>query len=84
MFAILLSVTALAVAFFFAIPRVVRDGRRGEGRWGIQRAEVACPECATSLPPRRVPRNLHQALWGGWICHACRCAVDKWGKVARS
>ncbi len=42
--------------------------------------EVDCPKCGFSLPRKRKPSSIHQALWGGWTCSNCHAAVDKWGK----
>jgi hypothetical protein len=40
----------------------------------------ACPKCGTALPAVRAPKNLRQALWGGWTCATCGLELDKWGR----
>ncbi|MFT3712363.1 MAG: hypothetical protein QM817_32350 [Archangium sp.] len=41
----------------------------------------ACPKCGAGLPQIRAPKNLRQALWGGWTCINCNTELDKWGRV---
>jgi hypothetical protein len=50
-----------------------------KGKWGINRNIVFCPDCGRQMPRFRIPRSLHQGLWGGWTCGACGCEIDKWG-----
>lgn len=40
----------------------------------------ACPRCRAALPAVRAPKNLRQALWGGWTCAGCGIELDKWGR----
>lgn len=40
----------------------------------------ACPSCGAALPAVRAPKNLRQALWGGWTCAKCGVELDKWGR----
>ena len=42
---------------------------------------VDCPKCGQRMPTFRVPRSLHQLMWGGWTCPNCGCEMDKWGKT---
>ena len=44
---------------------------------------TACPECKMVMPRVRIPINLHQLLWGGWICPNCGCKMDRKGKMLR-
>jgi hypothetical protein len=60
---------------------VVRDTVRRRGRWGINLNPVRCPACGEPAPAVRVPRNRHQALWGGHTCGACGQEYDKWGQA---
>jgi hypothetical protein len=59
---------------------MIRDTRRGYGRWGINSAAIYCPRCDTPAPVVRVPANLRQMIWGGATCAECGCEYDKWGK----
>jgi hypothetical protein len=43
----------------------------------------ACPKCGTPLPSVRAPKNLRQALWGGWTCSNCQTELDKWGREVK-
>jgi len=61
------------------IARVYRDTQRREGRWGINTSPVTCPRCHAMAPQVRAPKNVRQALWGGWTC-TCGCELDKWGR----
>lgn len=62
---------------------VIRDTRRRSGRWGINRATIACPRCGGTAGPLRMPKSGAQALWGGRTCQACGCHMDKWGVEIR-
>ena len=46
------------------------------GRMGINTKTVHCPECGLKAPMVRKPRNLKQALWGGWTCAECGCDFE--------
>jgi hypothetical protein len=58
-------------------------GWQRKDKWGINLEAVACPFCGTPLPLKRLPRNLRQALWGGWTCARCGNEVDKHGHPVR-
>jgi hypothetical protein len=60
---------------------VVRDTVRQSGRWGINLAKVACPECGAPAPLARMPDSSDQAMWGGHTCSQCGTRYDKWGKA---
>ena len=51
---------------------------------GVNLKEVKCPECGTVQPKVRRPKNLRQAMWGGWTCPTCGCEMDKWGNKIES
>ncbi len=51
---------------------------RRKGKFGINFEKVTCFSCGTVAPAVRRPRNLRQALWGGWTCD-CGIELDKWG-----
>jgi hypothetical protein len=59
---------------------VIRDTRRGYGRWGVNTAPIRCPRCDEPAPTVRAPANWRQMLWGGATCRECGCEYDKWGK----
>lgn len=59
---------------------VIRDTRRGRGRWGINLKGAICSQCNTPAPTVRVPQNASQWLWGGWTCKHCGLELDKWGQ----
>jgi hypothetical protein len=59
---------------------IIRDTARKSGRWGINTKQVYCPECDEPAPVVRIPKNLHQMLWGGCTCEECGLEYDKWGK----
>ena len=57
-------------------------GTKEKGKWGVNLTPpTACPACAAPLPMTRIPKNLRQALWGGWTCSGCGKELDKWGRV---
>lgn len=60
---------------------MIRDSIRRRGKWGInfRMADTRCPQCGEPMPVVRVPKNVEQALWGGWTCE-CGCEVNKWGR----
>lgn len=71
-------VVPLAVVLI-VVALVVGTVRRN--RLGINlSANNACPRCATPVPMIRTPKNLRQALWGGWTCTQCGCELDKWAR----
>jgi hypothetical protein len=58
------------------------SGTANKGDWGLNlKPPTACPVCSAPLPMARVPKNLRQALWGGWTCSGCGKELDKWGRV---
>lgn len=52
-----------------------------EGKWGINKNPVHCPNCQTPAPTTRLPANRRQLLWGGWTCAKCGVEFDKYGKA---
>jgi len=81
---ILIIVIAIIVLIFlagfsFIGYLVIRDSIRHSGKWGISNKVIECPECGTTMPRIRSPKNIRQALWGGWTCQKCNCEIDKWG-----
>jgi hypothetical protein len=74
----LLVVPVLAVLGLVALIR----GTSQRTKMGINlNPPSACPKCGAGLPTVRVPKNLRQALWGGWTCVNCNTELDKWGRV---
>ena len=47
---------------------------------GVNLKEVNCPKCGKAQPKVRKPKNLKQAMWGGYTCENCGCEMDKYGK----
>lgn len=47
---------------------------------GINLKKVNCPDCGDEQPVFRIPEDVYQFLWGGWICKNCGCKMDKYGK----
>jgi hypothetical protein len=41
--------------------------------------ERRCPDCQAILPKLGL-KNMRSVLWGGWICPACRCQIDRKGR----
>ena len=41
---------------------------------------VHCPKCEERMPAMRLPKDLHQLMWGGWTCPKCDTRMDKWGQ----
>jgi len=48
-------------------------------KWGINLKEVHCPNCDEKMPALRIPKDIHQLMWGGWTCPNCGCKMDKFG-----
>jgi hypothetical protein len=66
---------------FVVIVVVLVLGTARRSRMGINlSADNACPRCGAPVPMVRTPKNLRQALWGGWTCAACGCEMDKWAR----
>lgn len=51
-----------------------------ENKIGLNLEAVRCPECDELMPKIKVPENIQQLMWGGWVCPKCGCRMDKWGK----
>ena len=72
--------SALFLAVFgLGLGLVIRDTRRGEGRWGVNLQEVDCPGCGATGAEWRMPASGREALWGGNTCRKCDISYDKWG-----
>lgn len=39
-----------------------------------------CAQCGTTLPSIRRPKNMRQALWGGWTCPNCGTETNAHGE----
>jgi DNA-directed RNA polymerase subunit RPC12/RpoP len=48
-------------------------------KWDINLDKVLCPECGSRQPALRIPKNVKQLMWGGWVCEKCSCKMDKHG-----
>lgn len=72
---ILIPVAIFLVLFLL----VVISTFRRKGRLGINLEKVTCFNCGTVAPLIRQPKNLRQAMWGGWTCE-CGTELDKWGR----
>lgn len=42
----------------------------------------SCPRCSAPLPRFRLPVDVRQALFGGWVCGSCGARVGRDGEVA--
>jgi hypothetical protein len=69
---VILSVGCVLVVF----------GTFRKNKWGINTAQLTCPNCGNTLGHVRVPKNMAQTLWGGATCNRCGVEVDKWGRPA--
>jgi hypothetical protein len=72
-----------ALATFAVFALTIVDTVRQEGRWGINFKGATCPQCHSAAPTMCVPKNVRQAMWGGWTCTRCQLEIDKWGKPIR-
>ena len=54
-------------------------------QWGINASRaIECPGCHQVHGQIRKPRNMRQALWGGFTCDHCGLEVDKWNRPVSS
>jgi hypothetical protein len=44
----------------------------------------SCPRCQALLPNIRWPRNVREALWGGWTCPKCKIEIGREGLAVDS
>jgi hypothetical protein len=77
---VLVICTLVFIPLLVGLFLVIRDTRRGYGRWGVNPRPLRCPRCDFEAPLVRTPANLRQMLWGGVTCEECGCEYDKWGK----
>lgn len=76
--AVVLVPTALGAWLLVTLIR----GTQHKTKMGINLSPPSgCPKCGEPLPALRAPKNLRQALWGGWTCRRCQTELDKWGRV---
>lgn len=59
---------------------MIKQSMDRRGRMGINVRREDCPRCGQKLPVVRRPKNLRQAMWGGWTCERCGVELDKWGR----
>lgn len=78
---IMMWLTILTIAVFLVGLVLVAHGTLVKNRWGMNLDSVVCPACGASEGFLRAPRSVKQALWGGWTCQKCGCAMDKWGRA---
>jgi hypothetical protein len=76
-----LVLLGLLVGVPLAVWALVKGTKR-KSRMGINLSPpTACPQCGTRLPQARIPKNVRQAMWGGWTCQSCGIELDKWGRL---
>jgi hypothetical protein len=73
-------IAMVAVSAVIVIAAYRGKGQIGAGsRWGLNlKRNQKCPSCTAAVPGVRMPKNLRQALWGGFTCSCCRVEYDKW------
>lgn len=71
--------TAVIVLMIFFIASGLIKFWPKTGKMGINLKKVNCPECGATASMVRKPKNLKQALWGGWTCDICGTEMDKYG-----
>lgn len=50
--------------------------------WAIvKQRKLQCPVCGTKAPIARAPKNIDQALRGGWTCSTCGADMDRNGHL---
>jgi hypothetical protein len=76
----LLAFVASMMAIALVTGILVIRGSIRKGRWGANLNPVNCPRCNQLMPTLRKPKSVSQAMWGGWTCEQCGCAMDKWGR----
>lgn len=59
---------------------LVTVGTFRKNRWGVNTAQLTCPNCGRLLNRVRTPKKISQALWGGATCDGCGLELDKWGR----
>jgi hypothetical protein len=75
-----LSVLVVVVSILALGLALVTLGSIRKSGWGINLSAVHCPRCNRLMPTVRKPKSVAQAMWGGWTCEQCGCAMDKWGR----
>jgi hypothetical protein len=76
---LVVRVTVVALLVLVGVVTVLY-GTSARNRWGVNFQSRHCPHCNTPAPRIRLPKSLHQFMWGGWTCRACGIEVDKWGR----
>lgn len=56
---------------------------KNKSPFGINLRTVYCPVCNTKQPIIRMPRNIHQLLFGGTTCLKCQSKLDKYGNIIK-
>ena len=71
-------VGGLAAGLFLSF-RLRRQFGNGAGRPpGSNRpGRTMCPACGAAFPAVHRPRNVRQAMWGGWTCEQCGAEFDR-------
>jgi hypothetical protein len=80
MFVSALVLLGLVAGVPLAVWAIVKGTKQKSGVGINLSPPTACPQCGTSLPQVRVPKNIRQAMWGGWTCESCGIELDKWGR----
>ena len=77
-----LTILVLLLFAIFSLGSVlVVLGTFRKNRWGINTAQLTCPNCGNALGYARTPKTMAQFLWGGSTCSRCGVEVDKWGRT---
>ncbi len=76
---------ALLVITFIIIAGVLvlYLGIKKKNQFGINISPLQCPKCGQQAPSIRKPKNIGQALWGGFTCNKCGAEIDKWGALKK-
>lgn len=52
-----------------------------DSKWGINLRTVHCPDCNEPMPKVRIPKDVHELMWGGWTCGKCGCQSGRSGEM---
>lgn len=58
---------------------IINQFRKKKNKNETNLFKVKCPKCNTEQSFIRVPKDIKEAVWGGYTCSNCGCKMDKFG-----
>ncbi len=77
------TVVVVIASLWIAAGVMLYWGIKKKNKFGVNTSSIKCPQCDLKAPSVRKPKNISEALWGGFTCEKCGAEIDKWGRLKK-